>query len=110
MRLRRWSRAGPDFVHMATFLEAERARLRGDLQRARLLYRDAAQRARTQEFPHHAALAHERLALTLEVERRERDAALGLREAIALHQIWGALPKADELEARRAALAGRDLR
>ncbi len=109
-RLRLWARSGPDFVHMAIFLEAERACLRGDLQRARHLYRDAAQRARSQEFPHHAALANERLALSFEAERRERDAAVALRDAVALYQAWGALAKAEELNARREALDGSELR
>ena len=109
-RLRRWASGGPDFAHMVLFLDAERARLRGDLPRARQLYREAAQRARVQEFPHHAALAHERMALALGSERRERDAAAALRDAISLYESWGACAKAAELTARLEVLGGSDLR
>jgi hypothetical protein len=101
-RLRFWAKAGPDFVHMVQFLEAESARLRGRLAVARSLYERAAQRARQQEFPHHAALAHERRGRMLAAQRRGTEASAAIREAIALYRLWGARDKADALEAEAA--------
>jgi hypothetical protein len=91
--LRRWAKNGPDFVHMATLLEAEHARLRGQHRVARAAYERAAQEARQQHFPHHAALAHERRALFLTSLRRETEASAALEEATALYREWGAIAK-----------------
>ena len=98
-RLRRWARGGPDFVHMALVLEAERARLRGRQDAARKLHVQAALHARTQGFSHHAALVHERHADLLLALRRYSDASAALRDAAVLYREWGALPKANALAA-----------
>jgi hypothetical protein len=103
-RMRRWARAGPDFVHMAALLEAERERLRGAEERARALYEQAAQRALAQEFTHHAALAYESRAQMLIELRRETEAAASLAQASSAYRDWGALAKASELRERRGQL------
>ena len=95
--MRRWADSGPDFVHMQTALEAERSRLSGRFEAARKLYQRAAARAREQRFPSHAALIHERHARLLLALRRDSEAELAMREAVALYREWGALPKADAL-------------
>ena len=100
-RLRAWARSGPDFVHMVGLLDAERARLRGDHARARSLYEQAAQRARRQDFIHHAALAHERRASMLTRLRRDTEAAQAVRATAALYEEWGAAAKATELTSDR---------
>jgi hypothetical protein len=82
---------------METLLRAERARLRRDHNGARALYERAAERAEEQQFPHHAALAHERHARMLAALRRETEAAASFAQAIALYRAWGAEPKAAEL-------------
>jgi hypothetical protein len=104
LRLRRWARSGPDFEHMVTLLDAERARLRGDFGRARGLYEQAAQRARRQDFIHHSALAHERRARMLTALRRDTEAAAAMRATIALYQEWGATPKVAELTHEKRSL------
>jgi hypothetical protein len=86
---------------MAGLLDAERARLRGDHARARSLYEQAAQRARRQDFIHHAALAHERRASMLTRLRRDTEAAQAVRATIALYQEWGARAKVAELAQQR---------
>jgi hypothetical protein len=106
-RLRGWARSGPDFAHMVTLLEAERMSLRGRETAARKLYPQAARAAREQEYPHHAALAHERHARSLLRERRETEAAAALREAIGLYEAWGAVAKAEALAEERRVLTGR---
>jgi hypothetical protein len=105
-RLRRWAKAGPDFVHMVQLLEAESARLGRHVARARALYEQAAQRARQQEFPHHVALAHERRARMLIEMRRSTEASAALKEACALYRQWGAELKADTLAQERRKLTG----
>jgi hypothetical protein len=106
-RLRRWAKAGPDFVHMATFLEAEQLCLRARHGAARRLYAQVARAARENEFVHHAALAHERHAHSLLCERRETEAAAALREASALYEAWGADAKASALSDARRQLSGK---
>jgi hypothetical protein len=103
-RLERWARFGPDFLHMADLLRAERARIRGADQGARALYERAAQRARRQDFPHHAALAHERLAQLLTDLRRPIEAQTALARALALYEEWGAISKCNALRATHPAL------
>jgi hypothetical protein len=98
--LKRRARDGPDFVHMATLLRAEEARLARHPARARVLYEEAATRAAQNAFPHHAALAHERHARLLASVRRETEAAPLLRRAIAGYTEWGALGKATLLAER----------
>ena len=105
-RMRRWARSGPDFEHMAVLLDAERARLRRDFAGARQLYERAAQRARQQEFGHHAALAWERCARMLADQRRDTDAASALDEAVGLYGKWGAHAKASALASEGRQLAG----
>jgi hypothetical protein len=105
-RVREWARHGPDFVHMEMLLSAEQARLRGDANGARALYDKAAQRAKDQEYVHHAALACERRARMLATLRRETEAGASLREAVALYAKWGSLPKAESLEQERKTLIG----
>jgi tRNA A-37 threonylcarbamoyl transferase component Bud32 len=100
-RTRHWARSGPDFEHMAKLLAAESARLRGDSATARALYEQASQRARQQEFIHHAALAWERQAAMLEDQRRETEAAAARNEAAGLYARWGAHAKVSWLASER---------
>jgi hypothetical protein len=82
---------------METLLRAELARLRGNPTLARRLFERAAARAVEQQFPHHAALAHERQARMLATLRRETEASAALAQAIALYRAWGAEAKASLL-------------
>ncbi len=104
--LRRWALSGPDFVHMARFLEAERANLRGRSADARDLYLQAAEMAQQQDFIHHAALAHEHRARMLLRQRRETEGVAALREALPLYTSWGALAKVEALTQECRTLAG----
>jgi hypothetical protein len=104
--LRHWMQHGPDFQHMELILAAEQARLRRDFAGARTLYERAAQRARQQEFVHHAALACERRARMLAQLRRDTEATEALREAALLYARWGAEGKAALLDRQRADLGG----
>jgi histidine kinase len=105
-KLKRWSRSGPDFVHMLEFLQAERAQLRGNIRGARGHYERTVQRARQQAFVHHAALAHERRGQLMLRLHRETECAAELREALALYRDWGAGTKMRSLADSRRALIG----
>jgi hypothetical protein len=104
-RVERWSRRGPDFVHMTLLLQAERCRLGGKLRKAHLLYEEAAHGAQHQEFLHHVALAHERRGRLLEAERRSSDASRALAQAAACYRDWGCVAKAVALERECEALS-----
>jgi hypothetical protein len=97
-RVQSWAETAPDFVHMGQLLQAESARLRGDDRRARQLYDAAAQRARAQDFPHHAALAHERRARMLLALHRGTEGLRALEDALLQYRVWGAEVKAQLLE------------
>ncbi len=88
--LQRLARHGPDFVHMATLLQAERMRCRGDVPRALALHARAAASAEQCAHIHHAALAHERRAELLGAQGRKSDADSARALALALYRAWGA--------------------
>ncbi len=94
-----WARHGPDFVHMADLLRAERAALRGRIDLARSLYATAARRAQQQGYVHHAAIACEREADLLTRVRRETEAGLARTRARTLYQRWGASTKVQLMDA-----------
>jgi hypothetical protein len=102
--LHRYAKDGPDFLHMAQLLDAERARLRGDEANALALYRRAAQRAIQQGFPHHGALAHERRGRMLLEQRRATEAATAFSDALVHYRDWGADAKVRTLELERTDL------
>jgi hypothetical protein len=104
-QLRIWARHGPDFVHLAQGLEAERAKLAGRRSRALDMYQTAARRAEQQGYLQHAALFHERRAALLEKLRRGTEAAAAIRLAIELYARWGADTKVGQLERRRHELS-----
>jgi hypothetical protein len=97
--LRRWSRHGPDFVHMAQLVEAERMRARGRPARALALYERVAAAAQAAGYVHHAALAHERHAGLLEALGRSAEARTRLSRAVDLYRAWGAEGKLRTLRA-----------
>jgi hypothetical protein len=100
-QLTRWSRNGPDFIHMVSFLRAEDARLRRDWSRADTLYLQTARAARAQEFIHNAAMAQERRAQLLFEKRRDTAGITALEDALALFGEWGARAKVAEIEQLR---------
>ena len=93
-------------MHMATSLAAERAWLARSFDAAHKLYEQAAQQAKKQGYPHHAALAHEQRARLLVELRRETSAVAAFKEAIRMYKTWGAKLKAEELENERRAMRG----
>ena len=96
-RLRVMAKRGPDFVHMAVFLEAEEARLAGRHGQCLERYRSAAERALRQGYRHHAALIFERHARYLQQQHNDAEALSLLNRAITLYADWGAHAKVTAL-------------
>jgi hypothetical protein len=92
-QLSRWARSGPDFLHMAELLRAERAALSGRSLLARARYEACARRAQQQGYLHHAAMAYERQAVLLASMRRETDSMHAFERARALYERWQAHAK-----------------
>jgi hypothetical protein len=92
-RLRKWARHGPDFVHMAALLDAERARLKGKDAQARQRYSIAAKRASAHAYPHHAGLTYARLATLLDTSRRASEAEAARELAEAAYRAWGSIAR-----------------
>jgi hypothetical protein len=103
-QLRIWAREGPDFVHMVQALDAERARLRGDVQGALARYAQVSESAAQRGYVHHAALLQERRGRLLARLRRDFEARTVCARAAALYEEWGALAKAEELRRLSASL------
>jgi len=99
-RLRVWARRSPDCVLMVALLEAEVLRMRRRSSAALAQYQTAAAAAAAARFVHYAALAHERRASLLREGRRDMEAALALRDALACYTRWEAHAKAEELRER----------
>jgi PAS domain S-box-containing protein len=100
----RWTAAGGNFEHVCATLEAEQARLAGELDRAARLYERARALASGQRNLMIEALICERTA-TLMIERELPRFAVGpLLDACELYGRWGAKAKVAQLEARWAEL------
>jgi hypothetical protein len=100
-RLRRWSRLGPDFIHMTKLLQAETASARGHATAALRHYHEGAECAYKAGYMHHAALCHERRAGLLARQRRDTESEAAVSTAIALYEEWGALAKVRQLQSQR---------
>jgi len=87
--LRQMAGLGPDFVHMAAFVEAELQAAKGQVQAACNSFTRAAHRATEAGFVHHAALAHERHADLLARRRRGVEATQQYVRAAQAYQSWG---------------------
>ena len=107
-RMRRWARFNPGtFAHKLALLEAERARVGGDVRAAGPKYRQAIEGARERGFVHDEAVACE-LYARFWLAQGEPDAArLFLARARQACRLWGAAAKVRELEAAHADLFAR---
>ncbi len=99
-RFAAWAAENPEnFEHKWNFLAAEEARLKGQKQKALLLYQKAIQAAQQQKSYQNKALAEERCALFLLDDGHQDLASRLLRSAKAGYEFWGASAKADALVA-----------
>ncbi|PWK14286.1 protein kinase domain-containing protein [Tumebacillus permanentifrigoris] len=98
-KLRKWAKHAPEnFLGKVQLLEAELARLQGDLPRAMDAYEAAIQHASEQGFLHYVAIANELAAKFYQQLGKERIAKTYLLEARYLYLKWGALEKVRVLD------------
>jgi predicted ATPase/signal transduction histidine kinase len=91
------------YAHRASLVDAERARLRGDHERAAAAYDGAIRLALAAGYPWHAALAAERAAAFFCARGQAYLSQHLLRDACELYERWGAAPKAAALRRELAA-------
>jgi diguanylate cyclase (GGDEF)-like protein len=100
-KLARWARYAPmNNLHKYHLVEAERARLNGDIQQAETYYDQAIEGAHQQGFLQEEALAAERAGLFYLSRARSRIARTYLSDAHYLYLRWGAHAKVRDMEMR----------
>ncbi|MEP0873070.1 AAA family ATPase [Trichocoleus desertorum AS-A10] len=100
-RLKAWSDSCPEnFLHKFCLVEAENARVLGQLSVAENLYEQAIQGAKNNEYLQEEALAYELAAKHYLARGLEKFAQLYMKEAHYCYERWGATAKARDLETR----------
>lgn len=98
-KLRGWAQANPHtFADKAMLVEAELARLEGDVLTAMSRYEQAAAHAAAHGFVHIAAIAHERAGRLCAAQGLASAAEAHRRRARDGYRQWGAIGKARQLE------------
>jgi predicted ATPase/class 3 adenylate cyclase/GAF domain-containing protein len=105
--MKKWARHNPEnFGQYLVLMDAEWARLTGDVAGATRLYDAAVTAARKGAFARYEALANERAAHFFVGQGSERIAAVYMREARYHYARWGATAKVEFLDERYARLLG----
>ncbi|MFZ6029063.1 MAG: GAF domain-containing protein [Chloroflexota bacterium] len=100
-KMRRWSEQAPmNFQHKADLIEAEKARIQGQVGEAIELYGRAIQGAREHGYIHEEALAYECEAAFYLALGREDFAQFSLTKARDGYRTWGATRKVENLKKR----------
>ena len=104
-KLKKWADNAPmNHLQKYELVEAERARVRGDVVRAMDLYDRAIASARSNQYVQEEALANEVAAKFYLARSQTRNAKAYLQEARYLYNRWGAGAKVRQLEAKYGAL------
>ncbi len=97
--MKQWAQHAPmNFQHKYDLVEAEKARVLGQLWEAVEYYEKAIAGARENEYLQEEALAYELAAKFYLAQRLEKHAKTYLQEAYYRYQRWGALTKLKQLE------------
>ncbi len=100
-KLRVWAEHAPmNQAHRFCLIEAERARLAGDIERAQTEYTKSIALAQQHGFPHEEGLSHERAALFYQEQGNAQAAHAQRMEARYAYQQWGAKAKVADLDRR----------
>ncbi|MBD2451378.1 AAA family ATPase [Nostoc sp. FACHB-152] len=99
--MKRWAYYAPmNYLHKYHLVEAETARVLGQLLEAEEFYEQAIQGAKENEYIQEEALAYELAAKFYLARGREKFAQLYMKEAHYCYQRWGATAKVNDLETR----------
>jgi PAS domain S-box-containing protein len=100
-KMRLWADHAPmNYLHKYHLVEAEKARVLGQLLEAEKFYEQAIQGARENEYIQEEALAYELAAKHYVARGLEKFAQLYMKEAHYCYERWGALAKVKDLETR----------
>ncbi|OUL32867.1 serine/threonine protein kinase [Nostoc sp. T09] len=100
-KMHKWARHAPmNFLHKYHLVEAEKARVLGQLLEAEKFYEQAIQGARENEYIQEEALAYELAAKHYLARGLEKFAQLYMKEAHYCYERWGAIAKVRDLEIR----------
>ncbi|WP_448265683.1 PAS domain-containing protein [Nostoc sp. DSM 114159] len=100
-RLKAWSDSCPEnFLHKFHLVEAEKARVLGQVLEAEEFYEQAIQGAKDNEYLQEEALAYELAAKHYLARGREKFAQTYMKEAHYCYKRWGAMAKVKDLETR----------
>lgn len=100
-KLQVWAEHAPmNQAHRFCLIEAERARIAGEVERAESELAKSIGLAQKYGFPHEEGLAHERAALFYEQQGNAKAAAAQRMEARYAYQQWGAMAKVADLDRR----------
>jgi PAS domain S-box-containing protein len=99
-KMHKWARHAPmNFLHKYHLVEAEKARVLGQLLEAEKLYEQAIQGARENGYIQEEALAYELAAKHYLARGLEKFAQIYMKEAHYCYERWGAIAKVRNLEA-----------
>ncbi|MEA5449260.1 AAA family ATPase [Leptolyngbya sp. CCNP1308] len=99
--MKRWAYYAPmNYLHKYHLVEAEKARVLGQLFEAEELYEQAIWGARDNEYLQEEALAYELAAKHYLARGREKFAQVYMKEARYCYERWGAIAKVNDLETR----------
>ena len=100
-KMKRWAYHAPmNYLHKYHLVQAETARVLGQLLEAEEFYEQAIQGARENEYIQEEALAYELAAKFYLSRGREKFAQLYMKEAHYCYERWGAAAKVKDLEIR----------
>ncbi|MBW4518841.1 MAG: AAA family ATPase [Scytolyngbya sp. HA4215-MV1] len=100
-KMQKWAHHAPmNFLHKFYLVEAEKARVLGQLFEAEEFYEQAIQGAKENEYLQEEALSYELAAKHYLARGRERFAQLYMKEAHYCYERWGAMAKVKDLETR----------
>lgn len=97
-QLRRVAKGAPfNFLHYVCLLEAEMAALKGNVDNAKLSYRESINLAVKENYLHHLGMSYDRLAYTLRKHGEHREAIQCYVKARDAYMEWGAKIVVDQL-------------
>ncbi|KAM3090429.1 ATP-binding protein, partial [Phormidesmis sp. 146-12] len=100
-KMKLWADHAPmNYLHKYHLVEAEKARVLGQLLEAEKFYEQAIQGARENEYIQEEALAYELAAKHYLARGLEKFAQLYMKEAYYCYERWGAIAKVKDLETR----------
>jgi PAS domain S-box-containing protein len=100
-KMQKWAEHAPmNYLHKFYLVEAEKARVLGQLLEAEEFYERAIQEAKDNEYLQEEALAYELTAKFYLERSRSKIAQTYIKEAHYCYERWGAMAKVKDLEAR----------